>query len=166
MIVRMESFGYVRRDHAEMIVFEQDIAVLLDRFSQYCAPETKWAVGKPDDRAGRRIRIAAAVISDPAGRLLLVRKAGTAMFMQPGGKIEPGETPRAALCRELREEIGIAVTTSAPLYLGRFSAAAAYEPGCSVDADLFRVEIAGEPRVSGEIVEAVWVDPDRDPDLE
>ena len=38
------------------------------------------------------IRIVAAVIVDEAGRLLLVRKRGTQAFMQPGGKIAPGET--------------------------------------------------------------------------
>jgi 8-oxo-dGTP pyrophosphatase MutT (NUDIX family) len=39
------------------------------------------------------IRIAAALIDDDSGRMLLVRKAGTPWFMQAGGKIEPGETP-------------------------------------------------------------------------
>ncbi|WP_408734888.1 NUDIX domain-containing protein [Asaia platycodi] len=41
----------------------------------------------------RVIHIAAALLHDGAGRLLLVRKHGTVAFMQPGGKIEPGETP-------------------------------------------------------------------------
>lgn len=35
----------------------------------------------------------------------------------PGGKIEPGETTFDALCRELYEEIGIAVDASEPLVL-------------------------------------------------
>ena len=33
----------------------------------------------------------------------------------PGGKVEPGESSRAALARELTEEIGIAVETASPL---------------------------------------------------
>jgi 8-oxo-dGTP diphosphatase len=33
----------------------------------------------------------------------------------PGGKREPGETPRAALERELREELGIEVHEATPL---------------------------------------------------
>ncbi len=33
----------------------------------------------------------------------------------PGGKFEPGETARQALCRECDEEIGIAVTDATPL---------------------------------------------------
>ena len=48
------------------------------------------------------IRISAALMDDDAGRLLLVRKAGTRWFMQPGGKVEPGETALSALERELR----------------------------------------------------------------
>jgi 8-oxo-dGTP diphosphatase len=36
------------------------------------------------------IEIVAALIRDGAGRMLLVRKRGTA-FMQPGGKSDPGE---------------------------------------------------------------------------
>jgi 8-oxo-dGTP pyrophosphatase MutT (NUDIX family) len=52
------------------------------------------------------IRIAAALIDDDRGRLLLVRKVGTPWFMQAGGKIEHGESAISALDRELREEIG------------------------------------------------------------
>jgi 8-oxo-dGTP diphosphatase len=41
------------------------------------------------------IWIVAAVALDAAGRTLLVRKSGTAAFMQPGGKPDPGEAPLA-----------------------------------------------------------------------
>jgi len=60
------------------------------------------------------IRIAAAVIVRPDGMTLLVRKRGTSAFMQPGGKIEPGETPEQALSRELSEEIGVTATAGPP----------------------------------------------------
>ena len=56
------------------------------------------------------IRIVAAVVADERGRLLLVRKRGTTAFMQPGGKLEPGESPVDALAREIREELGVGIT--------------------------------------------------------
>ena len=55
------------------------------------------------------IEVVAALISNAAGRVLLVRKRGTAAFMQPGGKRDPGEDDVTALSREIAEELGCSV---------------------------------------------------------
>jgi len=104
------------------------------------------------------IRIAAAVIMDGEGRTLLVRKRGTTAFMQPGGKIGSGEAAADALLRELREELGSGAVGD-PRPLGRFTAAAANEPGSVVEAELFAVELDGPVSPSAEIEEAAWHDP-------
>ncbi len=105
------------------------------------------------------IRIAAALILNERGEVLLVRKRGTQAFMQPGGKLEPGESATAALERELHEELGCRVRQTRSL--GVFSAAAANEPGHRVEATLFAVEVSGEVTPGREIAEAIWVDPQR-----
>ena len=92
------------------------------------------------------------------GESLLVRKRGTSIFMQPGGKLMEGEEPLQALERELREELGCGVTSSE--LLGAYTAPAANEPGARVEARIFKVTLAGQPCAQAEIEEAVWVDPD------
>ena len=105
------------------------------------------------------IRIAAAVIVDDAKRTLLVRKRGTTAFMQAGGKIEAGEAPTAALRRELREELDLRVDVAAVRRMGRFTAPAANESGCLVEAEVYHVPVDAPVRPRAEIEEAVWVDP-------
>ena len=62
-------------------------------------------------RPASAVRVAAAVILAPDGRVLLaqrpVGKAYAGYWEFPGGKLEPGETVHHALVRELREELGI-----------------------------------------------------------
>ena len=57
--------------------------------------------------------VAAAALVDRDGRVLVQRrpadKAHGGAWEFPGGKLEPGETPEAALIRELEEELAIAV---------------------------------------------------------
>ncbi|MXS75829.1 NUDIX hydrolase [Microbacterium sp. CSI-V] len=106
----------------------------------------------------RLIHVSAAVITDGDGRLLLVRKAGTTAFMQPGGKPEPGETPAETLARELAEEVGLRVEPDTLEPLGSFTATAANEPGFAVVADVFRVDIGDQqPIPDAEIAELRWV---------
>ncbi|CAI9394231.1 Isopentenyl-diphosphate Delta-isomerase [Microbacterium sp. T2.11-28] len=106
----------------------------------------------------RRIHVSAAVIVDAEGRLLLVRKAGTTAFMQPGGKPEPGESAAETLSRELEEELGIRLSPDDLDGLGTFTAAAANEPGFLVVADVFVADIGDQqPAVRAEIEELRWV---------
>jgi 8-oxo-dGTP diphosphatase len=62
--------------------------------------------------------VAAAVIERPDGTFLLAcrpeGKPYPGYWEFPGGKIEPGEDPRAALDRELKEELGIEVREATP----------------------------------------------------
>ena len=112
----------------------------------------------PEPTARHRIHVSAAVILDAAGRLLVVRKAGTTAFMQPGGKPEPGESASETLSRELDEELGIRLDPGELRALGSFTAAAANEPGFLVVADVFEADIGRQlPRVGAEIAELRWV---------
>jgi 8-oxo-dGTP diphosphatase len=60
--------------------------------------------------------VAACALVDPDGRVLLARrpegKPLAGLWEFPGGKVQPGETPEAALIRELREELDIGVEES------------------------------------------------------
>lgn len=63
-------------------------------------------------------QVAAAVIERPDGSFLLGQRAPDTFYPGywefPGGKVEPGETPREALIRELREELEIEVLHATP----------------------------------------------------
>jgi 8-oxo-dGTP diphosphatase len=69
-----------------------------------------------DNAAPPIILVAAVVLIDADGRVLLAErpegKSMAGLWEFPGGKVQPGETPEAALIRELDEELGIGVHES------------------------------------------------------
>ena len=113
----------------------------------------------------KTIRIAAALLVRGDGQTLLVRKRDTLAFMQPGGKIDAGEQPAEALVRELHEELNLRVDPSQAVYLGQFSAPAANEPGFTVEAELFKVQVDVAVTPAAEIEEVCWIDPMGEGDL-
>lgn len=104
------------------------------------------------------LMVAAVILRDNENRLLTVRKHGAAMFMLPGGKVEPGETTSAAAARELAEELGIKVSVDALRLLGHWLGAAANEENTFVDSTAYSSNSRETPAVAAEIAEFSWLD--------
>ena len=106
------------------------------------------------------LHVAAAVILDAAGRVLLTRRAQHlhqgGLWEFPGGKLEPGESMEQALRREIREELGLQLLGHRPLIQNLH-----HYPDKSVLLDVHLVtEYRGIPEgLEGQPLE--WVEPDK-----
>ncbi len=84
---------------------------------QACLEANKREVG----RDLSMVLVAAVALIDVDGRVLIAKrpegKSMAGLWEFPGGKVDKGETPEAALIREIREELAIDITQSclAPL---------------------------------------------------
>ena len=146
---------------ANSVTVEVDAIVIVEQESEQGESEQGESEQQGDEPPAAPpavLRIAAAIITDPKGRCLLVRKAGSTVFMQAGGKLESGESALDALSRELQEELGLELDESAAEYLGVFRAEAANEAHTLVSAAVFALETASELAPHGEIEELLWID--------
>ncbi len=109
------------------------------------------------------IAVSAVIVLNEAGLMLAVRKHNTDMFMNPGGKPEPGEDPAQTAARELGEELGLACDVDELEWVGQWQVPAANEPGHDVDATVFQLRrrIDSELFPQAEIAELRWIDPDQ-----
>lgn len=104
-------------------------------------------------------------VRDAAGSLALVYSPRRAEWGPPGGRVEPGESPRGAAVRELREETGLDVGAGELTALGyeTFSAVPGRRPPAYEGIlQMYAVTVAQErpPLVSGyaDAEQATWVD--------
>lgn len=105
----------------------------------------------------RKLVVAGLIIGDDGRVLITQRRADQSLPLQwefPGGKVEAGEAPVAALVRELREEIGVEVAVGR-IWDVLFHAYPAFDLVMLVYA--CRV-VHGEPRTV-EVADLRWVLP-------
>ncbi|MBI2573369.1 NUDIX domain-containing protein [Candidatus Woesearchaeota archaeon] len=89
-------------------------------------------------------------------RFLVNRKKNTSLFLLPGGKPTPHETPEECLVREIKEEHDCDVVTSSLSFLCHVEDAAANEANTIVAIEVYIGEIVGEPKPSCEIQDQRW----------
>ena len=100
-----------------------------------------------------------AVISDDAGRLLLVKRGhepGMGLWSIPGGRVEAGESDAAAVVREVREETGLVVAA------GRLIGGVRRPAGAGSEFDIrdYAATVTGGELVPGDDADsAVWAGP-------
>ena len=122
-------------------------------------PEAANKTASPDhpDYSGY-LHVAAGVIEDQAGRILLARRPAHlhqgGLWEFPGGKVEPDEDAGIALIRELGEELGINVTHATPLIRIPYR----YPDRC-VLLDVWRVDGFDNVAHGAEGQEICWVEP-------
>lgn len=103
--------------------------------------------------------MAAACLTNENDEILLVRKQGTSCFMQPGGKIEVGESPQQAIVREIEEELGISYMPGDLIPAGSWEGLAANEPMTGLLAYLFIGQLNTTPSPKAELEELLWITP-------
>ena len=91
-------------------------------------------------------------------KILVTRSYGHDIYLSPGGKPEGNETDEQALAREIMEELGAEVDFSVTELYAKYEDAAANDPNAIIQLTLFRGEVIGDIKPSGEIEEIRWVD--------
>jgi len=111
------------------------------------------------------MEVVAAVIERNGQILIGQRKARGRHALKwefPGGKVEPGEEPRAALARELREELGIEAQIGEEIERYDFS----YDTQPTTHLIFFRVtEFVGEPE-NLDFAQIAWAERQRLPEYD
>ncbi len=120
---------------------------------------------KPEVAGEAAVEVVAAVMTRDGKILIGQRKRGGRHPLKwefPGGKVEPGEDPRAALARELREELDVDAVIGEEMD----SYEVLYENGFRVRLHFYRVvEFQREPR-NLDFEQTVWERPERLPDYD
>ncbi len=109
--------------------------------------------------ARKRVRVVCAVVRDGERLLMTQRPPGGPLGLQwefPGGKLEPGEAPAAALVREVREELGVSAEAHETLAVHEYD----YAHGVHVELYFIRCTLGSRAFAPSEAVHASrWVLP-------
>lgn len=91
------------------------------------------------------------------GELLILKKYGSDICVNPGGRVEDGETHIETLKRTLKAKLGIDLV-SAEFYGSFHSEKAMHEPDHSLQIHAYVVKWKGDIKSQGKIEQAIWLD--------
>jgi 8-oxo-dGTP diphosphatase len=106
-------------------------------------------------RANPRLFVVAALIERRGRVLLSQRRADQSLPLTwefPGGKVEPGESPGAALVREIREELGCSIRVGQVVHLIFHS-----YPDFDLVMPIYRATVAGGRPHAVTVADVAWV---------
>lgn len=145
--------GKTAREVAEAGTADVAVADVEARLANATADAVAQRGSSSEAAKGRRVvRVAAAIImregdADEAGEEILAAQRGYGEFKDwwefPGGKVQPGETPREACVRELREELAVELVD-----LATFMTVDYDYPDFHLTMDCFTCRLAPGARVS------------------
>lgn len=111
---------------------------------------------RSDDTRYEIFKAAGVIIKER--KLLVYKGTNKDTFVSPGGKLNPGETVKEALVRELSEEIDIKVNQQDLVEFGSYTAEAATNPGHQVTIEIFTVKSwEGEIKALEPGSEILWI---------
>jgi 8-oxo-dGTP diphosphatase len=116
-VLRHIGFRHVGEGREKFLAINEERPILrfeATREDLFGQPDDAEAAAEPGPK--KLVLVAACALVDIEGRILLARrpegKSMAGLWEFPGGKLDPGETPEAALIRELKEELGIDVSAN------------------------------------------------------
>jgi len=105
-------------------------------------------------------KYALCVIKD--NRLLVQEEVGEEYYLLPGGRAEEGEGAVQALCREVKEELGIELELQTLSFIGEFEDVSAGGDEYHVHVDLYSGNYHGEMKPCSEVIKLIWIDKNDD----
>jgi uncharacterized protein (TIGR00730 family) len=160
-IDHMVGEEFMSATYRDMLIVADDPTVLLDRFTDYRPPQSRWRdmASTVESATGQPLPIdALAWVHVHDGRMLAVRSEGKDRFYLPGGKREPGESDATALLREVSEELGVKLQRETlRLATVIVNTAHGYAGGRQVRMACYTADHEGTPAPRGEIAEIGWM---------
>lgn len=94
--------------------------------------------------------------------LLVQMEEGAEQYILPGGKAEGEEGAIQALCREVKEELGVEVDIASLIFVGEFEDESSSKPGERVHVDLYQGDCQGQVKPCSEVKKLIWFSKDDD----